>query len=252
MSTTTPPDVPAPDRPKRNRGGAPKGNVNAALDPQFQRRMREAQRLAARGRRKRHRDHLAAARAAIAEAGLQGSLLGERVAVRLAQIETEVVEMQRVIDRSGRTRRDLSLTPPYERMLSLIREDRVELRALIDKLGEAAEAQGARMPATLEEARERIAAIAGRWPAALEFRIASADGTPFDLGDGLHPPASPLQADPAAAMPPAIPPPLEAPQAAGASTPPLHPVDLFEAKQAAARARARAETLRAWVSGEDV
>jgi len=132
-----------PNAARGTRRGPPKGtgNVNAAKDPAFTLAMREARRLARRGRRKRHVSLLDAARATVAECGLADSPLGERIAQRLAQVELEIVELGRVVERTGRVKRTGELTPSYEKRLALIREDRVELRALVDKLAEVLAAQ---------------------------------------------------------------------------------------------------------------
>lgn len=76
------------------------------------------------------------ARRVVAECGLGESPLGERIAVRLADVEWEIDELQRIVERVGRTRRDGSLSAPYEKKLVLIREDRAEIRALVDRLVE--------------------------------------------------------------------------------------------------------------------
>ncbi len=124
------------ETPLKRRRGAPKGNVNRAKDPRFTLAMREAQRLARRGRQRRRRGHLAEARRIVAEAGLGKSPLGERIALRLADVEAEIDELQRIVERVGRTRRDGSLCEPYKRRLALIGEDRAEIRALVDRLVE--------------------------------------------------------------------------------------------------------------------
>jgi len=118
----------------KGRPGAPKGNVNRAVDPKFTLAMREAQRVARRNRRRRHAGHLAEARAIVAECGLADSPLAETVAVRVAQIESEIDELGMIVERVGRTKRDGSLNPAYERRLNLIATDRVELRQLLDRL----------------------------------------------------------------------------------------------------------------------
>jgi hypothetical protein len=270
MSAEIPADTVSADPPKRRRGGAPRHNANRATDPKFQLRMRAAQRLAARGRRKRQREDLAAAREAIAEVGLEGSPLGERVAMRLAQIETEIGELQRIVDRSGRVRRDLSLSPPYERMLLLIKEDRAELRALVDKLGEIAAAQGAQLPRSVEEAKRRIGRIAMHWPEAIEFRCHFADGTPVDRaapGDPTAAAAGEAGLDDLGARGPfggvethAAPEPAMAHR-----TPPPHPLDLLHAGlglppatestvtvDAFRREEARERRRKEWASANDV
>lgn len=140
-----PSDPPPGDRVKRplpnRKGGAPRGNVNGARDPSFTLAMREARKAARKGRRKRHGSHLDAARATVAECGLEDSPLGERIAQRLAQVEHEIDELGRVVERIGRVKRNGELCPPYEKRLTLIREDRAELRALVDKLAEVLAAQ---------------------------------------------------------------------------------------------------------------
>ena len=133
---------PARSKPTKNRGGAPAGNVNAARDPEFQLRMRDAQRLAKRGRRNRQVENLADALELVEQAGLGGTPAGDYVARRVAMVENEIAELEAIVQRSGRTRRDGSLTPPYERLLMLLGQDRAELRQLVEQLAEVLAAKG--------------------------------------------------------------------------------------------------------------
>ncbi|HEX4823260.1 MAG TPA: hypothetical protein VFV19_03010 [Candidatus Polarisedimenticolaceae bacterium] len=135
-SSKRPPVTPTTDPAKPRRGGAPKGNVNAARDPEFTLRMREARRLAKRGEGERLKKHVAEALRVILEAGIAASPIGERLARRLARAEHEIETMAKIVDRTGRVRRDGSLTPTYERLVSLEKEDRAEVRQLIDRLAE--------------------------------------------------------------------------------------------------------------------
>ena len=151
---TPPPDPSTDDRAETpasatpNRGGAPKGNVNAATDPEFTIAMRNAQRLARRNRTRRHASHLAAAREIVRECGLEGSPLAETVARRVGQVEAEIEELGIVVERVGRTKRDGTLNPSYERRLLLIGQDRQELRQLLDRLIELRETNPGDAPRT--------------------------------------------------------------------------------------------------------
>jgi hypothetical protein len=210
----------------KRRGGAPKGNTNAAKDPKFTRAMREAIAVSKRNRRRRKAGHLATARAVVHETGLGRSPLGERIAVRLSDVESEIDELGRVVDRVGRVKRSGDLSPAYERRLALIGQDRVELRSLVDRLAEAAGAGGASC-ATLEEAHAAIERIVKAWPTALTKSVTfgmeqlSPGGdrrlpaNPPGTGEPLpSPPVPRCTTSPAAAMPMPSPEPAAAPEPA--------------------------------------
>jgi hypothetical protein len=108
--------------------------VNAATDPGFTLRMREAQEDAKKNAARRRRGHLAKAKSIVAEAGLEGSPLAERLADRLGELDHEITELGRIVKRVGRTRRDGSLGSVYERYLTLIERDRVEMAKLLERL----------------------------------------------------------------------------------------------------------------------
>lgn len=124
------------DPPGGARTGAPKGNINAARDKGFTSAMKRAQAAARKGRARRRAECLKQARATIAEVGLSDSPLGERTAQRIAHVEAEILELELIVKRVGRTRRDGSLSPAYTRMLQLIETDRFELRNLVDRFAE--------------------------------------------------------------------------------------------------------------------
>lgn len=126
--------VPAAPAPERKKGGAPRGNVNAARDKRFTRAMKAAQEAARRGRRRRRELHQVEAHEVIREAGLVDSPLGKRLAHRLGAIDHEIDELTRIVERVGRTRRDGTIGPVYEKLLQLTQQDRQELRQLIDRL----------------------------------------------------------------------------------------------------------------------
>lgn len=132
-----------PEKAKRNRGGAPKGNVNRATDKKFTVAMREAQELAKRGAQRRRRAHLDDGRRIVEEAGLGDSPLAERLAARFGDVEAEITELRRIVTRVGRTKRTGDLSPAFERYLQLQREDRAELRAIVDRLAELRAHDGA-------------------------------------------------------------------------------------------------------------
>ncbi len=134
----TEPDSPVPSL---RRPGAPKNNVNAAKDPAFTLAMRAAQRLSRKTRAKRHAAHLAEAKRMVTEAGYGASPIAANIARRIGEVEAEIEELGIVVDRIGRTKRDGTLCPPYERRLNLIGQDRQELRQLLDRLIER-EGQG--------------------------------------------------------------------------------------------------------------
>jgi hypothetical protein len=179
----------APAKAARGRGGAPVGNVNAARDPKFTRAMRDAQAVAKRNRARRRRSRHDDAKAILAECGLSDSPLAQRLGVRLAQLDHEIDECERITNRVGRVRRDHSLSPVFERYLSLTQADRVELVKLIDRLAELR--TGIDRIDSLDSARTRICEIAAAWPGSLEFRAAFDDGSPLTALDAPERPALP-------------------------------------------------------------
>jgi hypothetical protein len=128
--------------------------------------MFEAQRLAKRDATKRLKGHLAEARRLVREAGIADSPIGERLARRLARGEHEIEMMSKIVDRVGRVRRAGELTAPYERLISLEREDRAEVRQLIDRLAE-------------------LKAQATPLDAEVVYRVALADGRPLEAASTL-------------------------------------------------------------------
>jgi hypothetical protein len=250
----TPPDVPAPDssaptQPKR-RPGAPAGNVNAGKHLAYSKRRARDQRD--RHKRKAETEALDILRSC----GLQEDPLAALVARNLRRLETQAGRFEAFLDSRGSFTRSGDVKPAVREYAGMVERLLGEARRLLDQLREVRDGG---MPATLLEARQRVAAIVGRWPASVEFRIASADGTPFDLGDGLHPPASPLQADPDGAVPP---PPAEsnaAPRPAARPTSP-HPLDVLASQSVPAPAadtrtaneRHRDAMRRAWATGSDI
>lgn len=185
-TTASPASQDEPARPAKKCGRKPgdPNNTGRSRDPKWTRAMKAAIVASRRGRRRRLAGHLADARRTVAECGMADSPLGERIAHRLAQIEHEIGELGSVVERvggSGRVKRDGTLSPAYEKRLSLIRDDRAELRALVDRLAEV-------LAAKPKEAGDII------------YRAHFADGTPV-FGTFVDAPRSPLPADPLAAMP---------------------------------------------------
>jgi hypothetical protein len=231
MSVTTPPDVPAadssaPTQPKR-RGGAPAMNTNAVTHGAY---LDEAKRTARATRDGHRRRAEKEARAVLVAAGLEDHPLAVLVSRQIRRLETVASRIEAHLEHRGYFDRKGDVKPSIKTLVDTT--DRL--------LGEA------------RRMLEQMLVMAPKDDGPIVFRILAADGADFALGPSFEPPAAPLPADPDGAVPPAIPPPLAAPQPAETSTAPLHPVDAWERQQAAARDRARAETLRAWASGGDV
>jgi hypothetical protein len=217
---------------KRGKGGAPAGNVNHADDPKFTLAMREAKALAKRNRSRRRRSRHDDAKAILAECGLSDSPLAKRLGVRLAQLDHEIDECERITNRIGRVKRDGSLSPVFERYLTLTQNDRAELVKLLDRLAEL-KAVTPGIAATLEDARRIGHELAAEWPEAFEYRVCLSDGTPFSMGGGNA--AAPLAFDPLAGDAMALPDGGAAPEAARAvsgSLLPGHPLDRHETQPA--------------------
>jgi len=203
MPTDTPDAVrvPTPEPARRSKGGAPKGNVNGARDPRFTLAMRKAQALARRVAGKLRRSAESEARAVVAECGLADSPLAGRLARRLASADHEIATLRRVVNRVGRVKRTGALTPAYERLVSLERDDRVELRSLIDRLGEIRANSGAMVGElakllTSSFERERATASVAPSPAAFAPSIDAATVTePPTLADDPRSVAARADAD---------------------------------------------------------
>jgi hypothetical protein len=121
--------------------------------------------------------------------GLETDPLGRLVARNLRRLETQASRFEAFLDSRGAFTRAGTVKPAVGEYIGVVERLLGEARRLLDQLREVRDGG---LPATLEEARARIAAIVGRWPASVEFRILAADGSDFDFGTGFNPPASPL------------------------------------------------------------
>lgn len=153
--------TPAADAPKRRPGGQ-KGNRNAVTHGAY---LHEGKRDRRTLRDRARRRWEAEATATMAALGLLQHPLAPRLQRRLADTETEIDRLRTYIDGKGRHDNKGGIRPAYTLYLDLQKQDRAELRALVDRLAEIA-GQGSSSPDTLGaamdklEARERAASAA--------------------------------------------------------------------------------------------
>jgi hypothetical protein len=136
VHTDTPPsaETAAPPQPeaKRGKGGAPRGNVNAARDKAFAQFMK---RMQADGRRRNDRffrTAVAQQEAVLASLGMSDDAIAiDMVRVRV-NIQAEAERLRDFVDKRGRTDAKGNLKPAYEALLRIQREELPEARRLLE------------------------------------------------------------------------------------------------------------------------
>lgn len=119
---------PDADPPPVRKGGPPKGNLNALKHGASMKRARREQ------RDKLRRAAEVEAREALVALGLADHPLGRRIGLRLVDTETEIERLRVYIEGAGRFDRFGNLRPAFTTYLDLQQRDRVEIRALLERL----------------------------------------------------------------------------------------------------------------------
>jgi hypothetical protein len=118
--------------PRKGRGGAPGGERNG----NFVHGLYSHVQAAYRTRTKLWTECQREALQIVTEAGIDVDMIGRRLARRLAETEFDIAKLHQHNTRRGSLDKRGVPKPAFERELQLKREDRVELRGLVDKLAE--------------------------------------------------------------------------------------------------------------------
>lgn len=128
--------APVPEAPHKGKGGAPRGNVNAAKDADFVLKMRKARRQVKKASARIRRECAARTAAIIAALKLDAHPLAHRLGSRLTSLDFKIIEVNRLADKLPKTTSDGSIASCYALGISLEREDRVECMKMLTMLAE--------------------------------------------------------------------------------------------------------------------